>query len=167
VLQPTVRQADAMERLLASHRELYNAALEERIGAWRWEQRSMNRFEQFKALTGWDHPMLEFGTCPARGTLTHNGVGRLHLHGVGSVRFRGARRGIRGNPKTLMVRREGDRWRITVFCTDVPAESLEPTQAAVGIDLGVTELVATSDGELIGNPRHLRRSLDLPPPKAA
>jgi Putative transposase DNA-binding domain len=53
VLQPTVRQADAMERLLASHRELYNAALEERIGAWRWEQRSVNRFEQFKALTGW------------------------------------------------------------------------------------------------------------------
>jgi transposase len=22
-------------------------------GAWRWEQRSVNRFEQFKALTGW------------------------------------------------------------------------------------------------------------------
>jgi putative transposase len=28
-----------------------------------------------------------------------------------------------------------------------------------GIDVGVSELVATSDGERIGNPRHLRRSL--------
>ena len=35
VLQPTVRQADALQALLAGQRELYNAALEERIGAWR------------------------------------------------------------------------------------------------------------------------------------
>jgi putative transposase len=33
-------------------------------------------------------------------------------------------------------------------------------EAVVGIDVGVTELVATSDGELVGNPRHLRCSLD-------
>jgi putative transposase len=76
------------------------------------------------------------------------------------VRFRGARRGIRGTPKTLTVRREGNRWRITVFCTDVAAQTLEPTDAAVGIDVGVTELVATSDGELVTNPRHLRRALE-------
>jgi putative transposase len=49
---------------------------------------------------------------------------------------------------------------VTVFCDVQPAEPLAPTGKAVGIDVGVSELVATSDGELIGNPRHLRRSLD-------
>ena len=40
-----------------------------------------------------------------------------------------------------------------------PATPLEPTGAQLGIDVGVTELVATSNGEMIGNPRHLRIAL--------
>jgi putative transposase len=191
--------------MLDLQRQLYKAALQERVGAWRWEHRSVTRFEQFRQLTGWDHPVLQFGISPARGTLTrvdralqgfyrrchsgetpgfprfkgrgrfdsveypdprcwqivneHRGVGRLHLKGIGAVRFRGAKRGVLGVPKTITVRREGSRWRVTVFCADVPARHLEPTGRHIGIDVGVTELVATSDGELIGNPRHLRRSL--------
>ena len=205
LLQPTRRQETALARLLTAQRELYNAALEERRGAWRWEHRSVTRFEQFKSLTGWRHPILEFGVCPARGTLTRldrafnafhrrcqrgeapgfprfkgaarwnsveypdtscwrlderrGGVGHLHLKGVGTLRYRGAKRGLRGTPKTLTVRREGRRWRVTVFCAGVRPETLSPIGRAVGIDLGVTELVATSDGELVGNPRHLRASL--------
>jgi putative transposase len=206
ILQPTAAQEAALARQLDGQRELYNAALEERIGAWRYERRSVSRFEQFGELTGFEHPVLEFGVCPARGTLTrlarafdgfyrrcrrgetpgfprfksaarwdsveypdrscgrivdeHRGVGRVHLKGVGAVRFRGAKRGLAGIPKTLTVRREGDRWRITVFCANVRATPLEPSDGQVGIDVGVTELVATSDGGRIGNPRHLRRSLD-------
>ena len=206
VLQPTAGQRSRLARLLAAQRELYNAALEERIGVWRWEHRSVSRFEQFRSLTGWEHPVLEFGICAARGTLTRldrafagfyrrcragqvpgfprfksaarwdsveypdasgwkveherRGTGRIHLKGVGSIRFRGAKRGLRGTPKTLTVRHEGNRWRITVFCADVVPQRLEPTDAAIGIDVGITELVATSDGELVTNPRHLRRALD-------
>jgi putative transposase len=206
VLKPTTGQRLRLDQLLGAQRELYNAALEERIGVWRWEHRSVSRFEQLGHLTGWEHPVLEFGICAARGTLTRldraftgfyrrcrrgetpgfprfkgasrwdsveypdlsgwkiehqqRGTGRIYLKGVGSVRFRGAKRGLWGNPKTLTVRREGNRWRITVFCADVAARRLEPTDAVVGIDVGVSELVATSDGELVTNPRHLRRALD-------
>jgi putative transposase len=206
VLQPTTRQAAGLVCLLEGQRVLYNAALQERIGAWRWEQRSVTRFQQFGHLTGWDHPVLAYGVGPARGTLTrldrafqgfyrrcrsgdtpgfprfkgrdrfdsveypdqscwhisnqHDGIGRLHLKGIGAVRFRGAKRGVRGVPKTITIRREGNRWRLTIFCAGVPANRLEPTGQQVGIDVGVTELVATSNGELIGNPRHLRRCLD-------
>ena len=206
VLQPTAGQAAALQRLLDAQRELYNAALEERIGVWRHEHRTVTRFEQFRGLTGWDHPVLDFGVCPARGTLTRldrafkafhqrcrdgatpgfprfksttrwdsveypdtscwqvtqtsGAVGRVTLKGVGGVRWRGSRRGIRGTPNTLTLRRCGRRWIITVFCGDVPAQPLEPSDAAVGVDVGVSELVATSDGVLVGNPRHLRRSLD-------
>lgn len=35
LLKPTVKQSQSLERLLAAQRELYNAALEERRGAWR------------------------------------------------------------------------------------------------------------------------------------
>jgi putative transposase len=205
VLQPTVRQVVALGELVDAQRELYNAALEERIGAWRYEQRPVTRFEQFGELTGWDHPLLRFGLCPARGTLTRldraftafyrrcrngetagfprfksaarfdsveypdrscwrldvhrDGVGRLHLKGVGSIRFRGAKRGLRGEPKTITLRREGHRWRVTVFCANVAAQPLPATGRDVGIDVGVSELVATSDGDLYRNPRHLGVSL--------
>jgi putative transposase len=46
-----------------------------------------------------------------------------------------------------------------VFCSDVPATHLQASDCVVGIDVGITELVATSDGVLIGNPLHLRSSL--------
>jgi putative transposase len=58
-----------------------------------------------------------------------------------------------------VVRREGRRFRFTVFCTDVADQRLERTGQSVGIDLGVTQLVATSDGELFANPRFLQEAL--------
>jgi hypothetical protein len=70
VLQPTPRQAAGLARLLDGQRELYNAALEERMGVWRVERRAVSRFEQFGALTGWNHWVLGFGVCAARGTLS-------------------------------------------------------------------------------------------------
>jgi putative transposase len=41
-----------------------------------------------------------------------------------------------------------------------PAEPLPTAGAVVGIDLGVTSLVTTSDGEQVANPRHLAVSAD-------
>ncbi len=71
-LFPTVGQARVLVELLASQRELYNAALEQRRGAWRWERRTVTRFEQFRELTGASDalPLLRrFGVTVARGTL--------------------------------------------------------------------------------------------------
>lgn len=199
LLQPTSNQARRLSELLEGQRELYNAALEERRGAWRWERRSINRLDQFRGLTGWDHPMLEFGVVPARGTLLRldrafqafyrrarigqragfprfRSAGRfdsveypdracwriqgkrLYLRGIGHIRFRASKRGVLGIPKTLAVRREGRRWRFTVFCVNVPEQRLEPTGRHVGIDVGIRVLAATSDGELVPNARFLQHS---------
>ena len=43
---------DRLGRLLDAQRELYNAALEERRGAWRWERRRVSRYDQYRTLTG-------------------------------------------------------------------------------------------------------------------
>jgi putative transposase len=82
---------------------------------------------------------------------------RLHLMGIGGIKMR-AHRPVRGTPKAITVRREGRRWWVTIRCVDVPAEPLAPTGRQVGIDLGVTVLVATSDGTLITNDRHAQRA---------
>lgn len=45
-----------------------------------------------------------------------------------------------------------------VFCVGVPAQLRPLTGRAVGVDVGVASLAATSDGELIDNPRHLDKA---------
>ena len=72
VLQPTSRQLAAFECLLGLQRELYNAALEERRGCWKWNQRSVSYFDQTKELTQLRSArpdVLSFGVTVCRGTL--------------------------------------------------------------------------------------------------
>ena len=47
---------------------------------------------------------------------------------------------------------------VSVCCTDVEMRPLEPTGAVVGIDLGIKDFAITSDGEVIQNPKYLRKS---------
>jgi putative transposase len=77
---------------------------------------------------------------------------RLHLYGVGAVPVRFHRR-LQGEARTLTVRRRGRHWEVTVFCAQVPPRRLAATGTGVGIDVGVTVWVATSEGELFANPR--------------
>jgi len=51
LVEPTVRQRAALEALLDVQCELYNAASEERRGAWRWEHRSVSYVDQCRTLT--------------------------------------------------------------------------------------------------------------------
>jgi putative transposase len=198
VLQPTVAQTRRLESLLAVQCELYNAALEERRGAWRWERRRVTRFEQFAQLAGLREvrpEVMAFGVCVARGTLTRldlaftaffrrhkagqkpgyprfrsrsrfdsvswpdrSGWGldverrRFYVQGVGHIKVRVYRK-MQGIAKTATLRREGRRWVCVIFCAEVPAAPLAPTGRSVGVDVGVANLVATSDGAFFSNPR--------------
>jgi putative transposase len=202
-LSPTVRQRAALDGLLRCQRELYNAALEERRGAWKWEHRSVTYFDQCRTLTVLREVRPEIvaaGVTVCRGTLLRldrafsafyrrcregqapgyprfrsetrwdslqwddrkgwrlDPLGRrLHLLGVGGIKVR-LHRPVKGIPKAITVRREGRRLWVTIRCVDVPAEPLPATGKEVGIDLGVTVLVATSDGTLITNRRHAQRA---------
>ena len=72
LLQPTSQQLAAFECLLRLQRELYNAALEERRGTWKWNQRSVSYFDQTKELTQLRSvrpDILRFGVTVCRGTL--------------------------------------------------------------------------------------------------
>src|SRR5258705_8163391 len=64
-LLPTKRQHRALEEILESQRQLYNAALEERIGAYRSAGISRTYFDQCKALTEWRQSDPEAAELPA------------------------------------------------------------------------------------------------------
>jgi len=67
-----VRQRSALDALLGLQRELYNAALEERRGAWRWERRSVSYGDQCRTLTALravDPAVRAAGVTVSRGTL--------------------------------------------------------------------------------------------------
>jgi putative transposase len=82
---------------------------------------------------------------------------RLYLQGIGHVKLR-MHRSLRGTPKTITVVRTGTRWQLNVYCSDVAPRKLHASGNAVGIDVGVNSAIATSDGRLVDNPRHLQRA---------
>ncbi len=60
-------------------------------------------------------------------------------------------------PSTVTVSRDSaGRWYVSLLC-EVTVQDGPPTDAVVGIDAGVTSLVALSSGEKVTNPRHERR----------
>ncbi|WP_431857272.1 RNA-guided endonuclease InsQ/TnpB family protein [Azospirillum sp.] len=59
-LYPSVTQAAALERMCGLHRALYNAALEERISAYRKAGLSLSFADQCKSLTQIRHEHLEY-----------------------------------------------------------------------------------------------------------
>jgi putative transposase len=110
-------------------------------------------YPRFRPLSRWDSLQWE----DRWGWRLDPAAKRLHLMGIGGIKLR-LHRSLRGTPKAITVRREGRRWWVTIRCVDVPAEPLTSTGREVGIDLGVTVLVATSDGALITNDRHAQRA---------
>jgi putative transposase len=75
---------------------------------------------------------------------------------VGDLKVRWSR-GLPSVPSSVTVIREADGRYYASFVVQVAAVPLPPVTADIGIDLGLSVLAATSGGELIANPRHLRR----------
>ena len=98
-LLPAKRQHRALEQILESQRQLYNAALEERIGAYSKAGVTRTYIDQTKALTEWrrsDPEACAFPVCLQRATLkrldeAYRGFFRRVARGgdPGFPRFRG------------------------------------------------------------------------------
>ena len=76
---------------------------------------------------------------------------RLKISGVGRVRMRW-HRPIEGRIKTLRIRHAADGWYASFAC-EVERQLLPETGQAVGADVGISTLIATSDGQRIENPK--------------
>lgn len=52
------------------------------------------------------------------------------------------------------------KYYVSLCCTDIDIEPFDRTGNVVGIDLGIKEFCITSDGEMIENPKYLKKSLN-------
>ncbi len=67
-----------------------------------------------------------------------------------------AHRVVEGVYKTCTIRRQGEKW-YACFAVEVPPEPLPPSEEAIGIDVGLNQFAALSNGEFIPNPRFFRK----------
>jgi putative transposase len=117
-------------------------------------------YPRFKGRGWWDSIEWPAKKGGARwDSVPHPKITRVSLGGIGHVRVH-QHRAIKGRVKTITVKQESGRWYVMLSCQDVPAEPLEATGSAAGIDMGVASFLTTSDGTHQPNPRHLAAAAD-------
>jgi len=79
---------------------------------------------------------------------------RLRLTGIGRVRVRW-HRALEGKIKTIRIRRRAGEW-YACFACEVEEQPLLPTRREIGVDVGIHHLLATSENEVVDNPRWYR-----------
>ncbi len=104
--------------------------------------RGRDRYDSFTLKqTGWK---LD-GRC-----LTIRNVGRFKLR---------LSRSIEGDIKTVTIRKEATgKWYVCFSCDKVPEHKLEPSDKAIGIDVGIKSFCVDSDGNKVDSPAYFRHS---------
>ncbi|MCY0933490.1 RNA-guided endonuclease InsQ/TnpB family protein [Streptomyces sp. H34-S4] len=87
----------------------------------------------------------------------HDPVTRVRLQGVGHVKVH-QHRAVVGKVKTVSVKREGRKWFVVLTAEQEQPEPLPATGGVVGIDMGIVNFLADSNGGSVPNPRHGRRN---------
>ena len=106
-------------------------------------------FPRFKSDARWNQLEYPHGD---RAIKLDGAQTKARIPGIGSLRLRKGRE-IPMNYGRVFVVRKNARW-YAVFECKREIEPMDPTGNVLGIDAGITHLLATSDGELIDNPRH-------------
>lgn len=80
---------------------------------------------------------------------------RLKLYGIGRVRVRW-HRPLDGTVKTVRIQHKAGQWYACFACEMPEPEPLPETGRTVGIDVGVSTLITTSDGAKVAHPAFYR-----------
>jgi putative transposase len=200
-LYPTKAQIEFLNGELREACSLYNAGLEERIGAWKTCRKSINYYDQANQLKAMradgcltlsnfsccqdvlrrlDKTFKAFFARVKRGdkpgfprfrshrrfdsiTFPSYGDGcrlldssKLRIQGAGHIKVK-LHRPVEGTIKTVTLKREADRWFVC-FSVEREAKPLPVTDAAIGIDVGLTHFATLSDGTTVDNPRYYRKA---------
>lgn len=200
-LYPTKSQIVFLEGELKEACSLYNAALEERIGAWKVCRKSISYYDQAEQLPAMrkdgcltltnaqcsqevlhrvDKAFKAFFRRVKRGerpgyprfksrhrydSLTHPQYGKgcklldngkLRVQGAGHIKIK-LHRPIEGKIKTVTIKRSASRWFVC-FSVEYAPKPLPVNNRKVGIDLGLTSFIATSDGSHVIIPKYFKDS---------
>ncbi|MCY0931674.1 transposase [Streptomyces sp. H27-H1] len=83
----------------------------------------------------------------------HDPVTRVRLQGVGHVKVH-QHRPVVGRVKTVSVKREGRKWFVVLTAEQDQPEPLPAAGSVIGIDMGIANFLADSNGAFVPNPRH-------------
>lgn len=115
--------------------------------------KKQSKFPRFKKRGVHDAARLDNGP----GTFQCEGA-KIRLPKIGWVRMRETLR-FDGQPLSATLSREADRWFISIPVEINQPEPVCESQAAVGVDLGVSTAVTLSNGEKIDSPKPLKKAL--------
>ena len=82
---------------------------------------------------------------------------RLKVSGIGRIRVRWHRQ-MEGKIKTLRICKQAGDWYASFACEIPEKAPLTETNQSIGIDVGIHHLLATSEGEVIENPKWYQAS---------
>ena len=82
--------------------------------------------------------------------------GKLHLSKIGNIRII-LHRDIAGKIKTCTIKRDVDQW-YAILTVEIEKSIRKPVETIIGIDVGLTDLLALNNGEMIKPPKFLRKS---------
>jgi len=80
---------------------------------------------------------------------------RLRVFGVGRIPVRW-HRPLEGAIKTVRISKKAGKWYAAFSCVMPDKEPLPATSTSIGIDVGLTHLFTTSEGDTVENPRWYR-----------
>jgi putative transposase len=80
---------------------------------------------------------------------------RLQLFGIGRVAVRWHRM-MEGTLKTTRILHRAGQWFVLFTCEIVSTKPLKKTGKAIGIDVGLTALITTSNGDKVDHPHYYR-----------
>jgi len=110
-------------------------------------------YPRFKGRNHFDS--IEF---PSYGDGIRLKINRLYVQHVGTIRCK-VHRPVEGTVKTVMIKREGDKWFAILSCDLGDCVVAPSTLPAIGVDVGLENFLTTSDGKTVENPRYLKREL--------
>jgi len=82
----------------------------------------------------------------------------LHFPKLGKLRAV-VHQPLEGMPKSCTLVRDGDQWFASISCEFTRPDPSPRTGPVIALDRGITNFVATSDGELVRGPQYLKASL--------
>ena len=113
-------------------------------------------YPRFKPYSRFDQVRFVAGDGAKWVPAGDDGWARAQFQAVGAVKVR-PHRDVRGTVKALQLKREHRRWYVIVIVETEPVP-LPATGREIGVDMGAARFLATSDGEIVGNPQVLARS---------
>ncbi|MCP2248271.1 RNA-guided endonuclease InsQ/TnpB family protein [Lentzea aerocolonigenes] len=115
-------------------------------------------YPRFKGVGHFDTVMFPKDGDGCRWDSTpHNRQTRVRMQGIGHIRVH-QHRSVQGRVKTISIKRESARWYVVLACDAVPADPLPATGRQMGIDMGITHFLTTSEGVHVENPEYGKKT---------